>query len=59
MGVDPLAAGSLKGAMQPIGPRMFSLTFSHSDIVQVPLKWHPARLPYYNGGAPVATCESV
>jgi hypothetical protein len=25
--------------MQPIAPRMFSLTFSHSDIVQVPLKW--------------------
>jgi hypothetical protein len=45
MGVDPLAAGSLKGAMQPIAPRVFSLTFGHGGVVQVPVKW---------GSAPVA-----
>ena len=29
MGLDPLAAGSLQGAEQPIAPRMISLTFGH------------------------------
>jgi hypothetical protein len=55
MGVNPLAAGSLQGAMQPIAPRMFSFTFGHGGIVQVPVKWHSARLLYSSGRAPVAT----
>jgi hypothetical protein len=33
MGVDPLAAGSLQGAEQPIAPRMISLTFGHGYCV--------------------------
>ena len=29
IGVDPLAAGCLQGAEQPIAPRVISLTFGH------------------------------
>jgi hypothetical protein len=39
MGVDPLAAGSLQGAEQPIAPRIISLTIGHNDIVEIPMKW--------------------
>jgi hypothetical protein len=59
MGVNPLAAGSLQGAMQPIAPRTFSLIFDHGGIVQVAVKWHSAGLPYCSGRALVTTCESV
>ena len=32
IGIDPLAAGRLQGAEQPIAPRMISLNFGHRDI---------------------------
>ena len=54
MGVDPLAAGSLQGAEQPIPPRMISLTLGRSGIVQVPVKWGSARLQ--GAEQPIASC---
>ena len=47
MRVDPLAAGSLQGAEQPVPPRMISLTFGHSGM-----KWGSARLQ--GAGQPIA-----
>jgi hypothetical protein len=42
MGVDPLAAGSLQGAEQPIALRIIFLTFGHSDIGKILVHWGSA-----------------
>ena len=39
MGVDPLAAGSLQGADQPIALRINFSRFGHNVIAEVPVKW--------------------
>jgi hypothetical protein len=42
MGIDPLAAGRLQGAEQPIALCIVFSAFWHNAIVEVPVKWGPA-----------------
>jgi hypothetical protein len=50
MGLDPLAAGSLQGAEQPIAPRIVvSLSLGHGGILELPATLGSARPPCCGG----------